>query len=134
MNSIPRLVAAALVLTFAIWSCAPCDPIPSNVFSVCHRPDGGQVAPDASFVLDGVVGVSGSACDVSVDGGAISLQVIGTPSCNANGVGAAEVRAVENPVKCTIPALAAGTYTINSQPGLTFTLPLAADGGIPSCN
>lgn len=132
MNSVSRLFACGLGLTLAVWSCAPCDPVPSNVFSVCHNADAGTITPDASFVLDGVVGVAGTVCDVSVDGGAISLQVIGTPSCGP-GVGAAEVRAAENPVKCTIPALAAGTYTVNSQPGLTFTLPLAADGGIPPC-
>lgn len=124
-----RLVVCGLGLTFAIWSCAPCEPIPSKVFSLCHPADAGEIAPNTSFVLEGTVGVSGTDCDVSIDGGAISLQVIGTQSCGP-GVGAG-ARAVPLPVKCTIPALAAGTYTVNSQPEVTFTIP--GDAGVPPC-
>jgi hypothetical protein len=131
MTSLTRIVFAVTGLTLAVWSCAPCDPIPTSTFGLCHRADAGEMAPDASFVLEGTVGVFNSTCAVTVDGGAIDLQIIGTPSCGP-GVGSG-VAAPEKPVKCTIPPLPAGTYTVNSQPAVTLTLPTPADGGIRAC-
>ena len=46
------------------------------------------------------------------------------------GNGAAEKRAPAV-VKCAIPPLPAGTYTADSQPAVTFTIP---DAGIAACN
>lgn len=96
--------------------------------------DAGAITPDASFVLEGRASNYGTACEVSfsADGGTISLEVTGSPACDRGG--AAGLRAPPSPVSCTIPPLAAGTYTVNSEPSITFTLPASAGGGIPSCN
>ena len=126
----PRLVLCGLGLTLVAWSCSPpCDPIPSTLNSVCHVADAGAIAPNASFVLQGSPNNFGGTCDVSIDGGAISLTVIGSQACDTGG--AAGLRAPSGPVKCTIPALDAGTYTVNSQPALTITIPGGA--GVPPC-
>ncbi len=126
----PRLVLCGLGLTFVAWSCSPpCDPIPSNVNNICHVADAGPIAPNASFVLQGSANNFGSTCDVTITDGGIDLQVIGTNGCSIGG--AAGVRAAPGPVKCVIPALAAGTYTVNSQPALTITIP--GDAGVPPC-
>lgn len=124
------LVVPALVLIGIACSPLPCEPITSTLTQVCHRADAGALAPDASFVLEGDSSAFG-ACVVSVDGGAISLSVTG--GANSCGGGTGGARAPAAPVKCTLPPLAAGTYTVNSQPALTFTLPLDVDGGVPTC-
>lgn len=125
-----RLVLCGLGLTLAAWSCSPpCDPIPSRVNSVCHSADAGAIVPNASFVLEGTASNYGTVCDVVIDGGAISLSVTGAPACDTGG--AAGLRAPAGPVKCTIPALDAGTYTVDSLPALTITIP--GDAGVPPC-
>jgi hypothetical protein len=123
---------ALAVLTLAMSGVActpPCEPVTSTLTSVCHRADAGAIAPDASFILEGQSGSFG-ACDVSIDGGAISLSVTGGPLGSCFG-GASGARAPAGPVRCTVPPLAAGTYTVNSQPAVSFTIP--GDAGVPPC-
>lgn len=130
MISTPRVLACGLGLTLAAFSCTPpCDPVSSHLSSLCHRADAGAIAPDASFVLEGTSYVFSSVCEVGIDGGSIELQVTGSPGCGTGGAAAA--RAAPAPVKCTIPPLAAGTYTVNSQPEVSFTIP--GDAGVPPC-
>jgi hypothetical protein len=128
MNSLPRVVACGLGLTLAVWSCSPpCETITPTIGSICHVADAGPIVPNASFVLQGNSG--SSSCQVSVDGGTIELKLSATTSCgNADQA----LRAPAEPVRCTVPALTAGTYTVNSTPAVTFTLP--SDGGIAPCN
>jgi hypothetical protein len=91
------------------------------------------MAPDASFVLEGRPGNYGTVCEVSfsADGGTISLEVTGSPACERGGAG---LRAAPRAVACTIPPLAAGTYTVNSDPPVTLMIPPAGAGGIETCN
>lgn len=124
------LLRALLIVTLVSFgvACLPCDSITTNLVGVCHRADAGEIVPDASFVLEGESFAAGP-CDVSIDGGAISLEVTGgNLSCRSAG---GAVRAPSQQVKCTIPPLAPGTYTVNSQPGVTFTIP--GDAGVRSC-
>lgn len=133
MNS-SRIVLSGTALALIVWSCSPpvCDPIPSTPQSVCHRADAGAIAPDASFVLEGRTFVQNASCLVTVDGGAINIEVAGTAGCGSTGRNN-EVRAADAIVQCTIPPLAAGTYVVNTLSPLTFSVPESADAGIPVC-
>lgn len=108
----------------------PCEPASTAPQALCHRADAGELAPDASFVLEGQVFAQDAQCQVGIDGGQIELSVSGL-SCgpsSANGV-----RAATFPVRCTIPPLPAGSYVVNSLPVTQFTVPESADSGIPDC-
>lgn len=121
-----RTLLFAFVL--AAWSCSPpCVPVntPAPLQGAC-RP-GAAIVPDAGFALQGRT--QSGTCQVSVDGGQLDL-VVNSASCSlANG--AADIAAPI--VSCAIPALPAGTYTVNSNPPLTFTIPESADAGVPPC-
>ena len=132
MITTPRVILSGIGLVLVTWSCspAPCDPLPSNPQSVCLRADAGAIVPDASFILEGVQYAQNATCLVTIDGGQIDLYVSGTASCG--GPGRNETRGPEN-VQCTIPPLAAGTYVVNSQTPVTFTVPRSADAGVPVC-
>lgn len=127
-----RILVPALVVLTA-WSCTPpCDPIPSNLQGLCHRADAGPMIPDASFVLEGSTFSQGN-CEITIDGGQIFLQTSGA-STSCGSPGSSGVRAASEVVKCTIPPLAPGTYSVDSQPAVTFTLPAAsADAGVRTC-
>ncbi len=85
------------------------------------------MTPDASFVLQGFTFVTGG-CLVTIDGGQIDLQASGAlASCRSSAIAASEK------VICTIPPLAPGTYSVNSQPPSTFTLPASGGAGISPC-
>ena len=124
-----RALLVATIAMLVIGCTPPCEPITSTVDSVCHRADAGAIAPGTSFVLEGSTSSVG-ACVVSVDGGAISLEVTGGPVGCGGGLGGG-ARAIAAIARCTIPPLDAGTYTVNSQPALTFTIP--GDAGVQPC-
>lgn len=131
----PMRALLVLMLAMVGVACAPpCEPITTTVGSVCHRADAGPIAPDASFVLEGRPGNYGTVCDVSFsgDGGTISLEVTGSPACDRGG--GAGLRAAPAPVSCTIPPLAAGTYTVLADTSVTLTIPPAGTGGIAPCD
>lgn len=131
MLSTPR-VLGAILLSLTGFNCTPqCDPVPNNPQNICHLADAGPIAPDTSFVLQGTIFLTDPVCTVTIDGGQIDLQVTGVSYCGAVGNSAA-ARAADR-AKCTIPALPAGTYSVNSQPALTLTLPQSADAGVPTC-
>lgn len=118
-------------LVLAAWSCSPpCVPVntPAPLQQLCHRADAGAIAPNSPFVLEGTTGLQSGTCRVAIDGGQIDLFVDGTASCS-EAAGFAD-RAAPLPVRCAIPGLAAGSYTVNSSPALTFTIP---DAGVMPC-
>ena len=133
MKTTLRVVVSGIALALVTWSCMPpvCALPPSPPESVCHRADAGTIAPDASFVLEGVTYFQAASCQVTIDGGAINLLVNGASFCGSTG-GSSAVRAPDK-VLCAIPALAAGTYVVNSDAPTTFTIPESADAGVPVC-
>lgn len=130
----PRLLVSTVGLALAAFSCAPpCESITPAPQSVCHRADAGTITPDASFILEGTTFVQGGACRVTIDGGQIDLVVDGM-SCAATG-SANGLRAPQAPatVRCTIPALPAGSYVVTASTATTFTIPESGDAGLPPC-
>lgn len=124
------ILLTALVL--AAWSCSPpCAPIntPAPLQQVCHRADAGAMVPDGPFVLEGTTGLQSGTCRVELDGGQLDLFVDGSAACDTAGNGFAE-RAAPLPVRCVVRGLPAGTYSVNSSPALTFTIP---DAGVAPC-
>lgn len=126
------VLASLVVLSFGCTP--PCDATitPAPLQQVCHRADSGVIAADTSFTLEGSTFLQSASCRVVVDGGQLSLFADGTVACADNRASVAE-RAAPLPLRCAIPALPAGTYSVNSSPVLTFTLPESADAGVPSC-
>ncbi|MDP2270603.1 MAG: hypothetical protein Q8K32_07695 [Archangium sp.] len=130
MNATPRLLCG-LCLSVIAWSCTPpCESISSNPQTVCHRADAGTIAADAPFVIEGETYASGT-CSVTVEGGQINLAVDGMSCSRSDSERAAP--AAPRFVKCTVPALPAGTYTIKTGTPVTFTIPESADAGVPRC-
>ena len=125
------LLASMFVL--AAWSCAPrCDPVSVAPTSLCFRStDGGNVAANTPFTLEGQVYFDQGTCSATVDGGRIELLVSGNSCGTANSASA--VRIAPMPVSCAIPSLPDGTYTVNSQPPVTFAIPAFDVGGLPIC-
>ena len=124
----------ASIFVRAAWSCAPrCDPVSVAPTSLCFRStDGGNVAANTPFTLEGQVSFSEGTCSaVVLDGGTIDLLVRGNSCGTANGQSAQVAR--PSPVPCAIPALPDGTYTVNSQPPVTFAIPAFDVGGLPIC-
>lgn len=131
MNS--KILFVALALTG--FSCAPlpCESISSNPSSVCRRADAGTIAANTPFVVEGQTFVRNGTCSVTVDGGQINLAVDGMSCPRGNGGTNFEAPAAPSFVKCNVPALAAGTYTVSTSTPSTFTVPEGADGGLPAC-
>lgn len=120
-------------LTFALFACQPpCEPVNAVPSSVCHRSaDGGTIVAGAPFILEAATNIYGETCAVNVeDGGRINL-LVGANSCGTANAASA-VRIAPNPVPCEIPALPDGTYVVNSQVPVNFSIPAAATG-VPSC-
>lgn len=130
MNALSKLFCGLCLAVVASSCTPPCESISSNPQTVCHRPDAGTIAADAPFVLEGETYVSGT-CSVSVDGGRISFAVDGM-SCSAANQDR-EAPAAPRFVKCNVPALPAGTYTVSTGTPVTFTIPESADAGVPPC-
>lgn len=132
MRSPFRVLLTSACLSLVGLGCLPqpCDPVSNAPQSLCHRPDAGEVVPDASFVLEGEVFVAQGQCTVGVDGGQIELSVSGL-ACSASAPNGA--RAATVPVRCTIPPLPAGTYTVNSLPPTEFTISTSGDSGVRTC-
>lgn len=132
MHSPFSVLVASAGFSLIAFGClpAPCDPVSPLPQSLCHRADAGEIAPDASFVLEGEVFAQDAQCQVAVDGGQIELTVSGG-SCGAGSANG--VRAATFPVRCTIPPLPAGSYVVNSLTPTQFDVPLAADAGVRSC-
>jgi len=126
-------IALLAAVSFAACSPPVCDPASSAPQSVCHRADAGTIAADAPFTLEGTTYVRGGACQVSVDGGQLQLLVSGTAACGGPSGSGAFAPAAPTQVACAVPALPAGTYSVNSSPALTFTIPESADAGVPAC-
>ena len=129
MNATTRVLCGLYFAVVAASCTPPCESISSSPQTVCHRADAGTIAADAPFVIEGETYTSGT-CSVSVDGGRISLAVDGM-SCSGNADRAAP--AAPRFVKCNVPALPAGTYTVSSGTPVTFTIPESADAGLPVC-
>ncbi len=132
MRSTFRVFVVSAGFSLVAYGClpAPCDPVSTLPQSLCHRADAGDIAPDASFVLEGKVFTQDAQCQVSVDGGQIELTVSGG-SCGAGSLNGA--RAATFPVRCTIPPLPAGSYVVNSLTAAQFDVPRAADAGVRAC-
>lgn len=102
---------------------------------MCVVPGTGSFAPDAGFTLkvwtDGTP-VSPCVVDVDAASGRLTLGLgQAVSACSGASGGAAAPR--EPPfATCNIPPLAAGQYTIDTQPQTVFTLP-AGDAGLPAC-
>ena len=132
MLSTFRVIVASAGFSLVGFSCspAPCDPVSTAPQALCHRADAGEIAPDASFVLEGEVFAQGAQCQVGIDGGQIELTVSGG-SC---GPGAPNgIRAASFPVRCTIPPLPAGAYVVNSLPPTQFSVADVGDAGVRRC-
>ena len=129
LTSRAAILAAALFLSLS--GCAPkCEDIPFSATAVCRSADAGAIAPNTPFGVQGQTSTR-TACQVSVDGGLISLSFTATNCSSANG--AAEFADPVAPafLPCEVPALAAGTYSFNT--GTTFSVPESADAGLPVC-
>jgi hypothetical protein len=126
-------IALLVAVSFAACSPPVCDPVDSAPQSVCHRADAGTISADAPFTLEGTTFVRGGACQVSVDGGQLQLLVSGTEACGGTSGSGAFAPQAPTQVACAIPALPAGTYSVNSGTPLTFTIPESADAGVPNC-
>ena len=128
MNATTRVLCGLYFAVVAASCTPPCESISSSPQTVCHRADAGTIAADAPFVIEGETYTSGT-CSVSVDGGRINLAVDGM-SCSGNSDRAAPAPRF---VKCNVPALPAGTYTVSSGTPVTFTIPESVDAGVPVC-
>jgi hypothetical protein len=127
------LLWAALSTAFFLVACgAPCETITPSANFVCHQADAGPIASNAAFVLRAQPNTFVTACSVAVDAGAIVLSFAGGTTCGARGGQGAP--APLQPIACTVPALPSGTYSLNTTPATTLTIPQGADGGVPPCN
>jgi len=128
-----RTLVLLIGLAFLAIACQPpCEPVNAVPSQVCHRStDGGTIVAGAPFTLEAQTHIYGGTCTVSVeDGGSINVLVAGN-SCGTTNAASA-IRVVPNPVPCEVPALQEGTYTVNSQVPVTFSLP-ASGGDVPPC-
>lgn len=125
------LLCVAVLATLALVACgAPCDPITPAISTVCHQADAGAIAANSGFVLRAEPNTFASSCTATVDGGAIVLTLNGGGTCSS---GSGQALQAVRPVPCAIPALPAGTYSVNTLPNTTLTIPQGADGGVPVC-
>lgn len=99
---------------------------------MCHQADAGPIAANAAFVVRAQPNTYVSACSVTVDGGAITLSLTATSTCGSGG--GQGIQAPLQPIACAIPALPMGTYSLNTTPATTLTIPQGADGGVPACD
>ena len=117
----------AWLLLFA-FSCGPvCSEKSFAPQRVCSE-DPGAITAGAPFVLMATTSLATASCAVVVDGGQLNLVIAGF-ACGGKGSGSAKP-ALPQPVRCEVPALPEGTYTVNSDSPFSFTLP---DAGIPPC-
>lgn len=132
MRSPFRVLLTSACLSLVGLGCLPqpCDPIPSQPRSLCHLSDAGAIVADASFVLEGEVFVKDGVCQVGIDGGQIELTVTGGSCISGPRSG---IQAPSAPVRCAIPPLPAGTYTVNSLPPTEFTISTSGDSGVRTC-
>lgn len=115
-------------LVLLAFSCGPlCSEKSFAPQKVCSG-DAGAITAGAPFVLMATTSLVTASCAVVVDGGQLNLVIAGS-ACSGSGGGFAKP-AVPVPVRCEVPALPGGTYTVNSDLPLSFTLP---DAGIPPC-
>jgi hypothetical protein len=119
-----------LLLSLVVVGCsAPCPErsIAPNV--LCHQADGGALRANQPFVVTAAnygTGLEAATCEVSIDGGAITLTMLGA-ACPAKFSTNPVVPVTQ--VRCTVPALDAGDYTLN---GASLS-PGADDAGLPPC-
>lgn len=122
---------ATFVLLLSAAGCAPeCEAIDPAPQSICHR--GETIVPDASFVLEASGPVYGGSCEVRVDGGQIEFTLAGV-TCSRTSSGGSRRPALPNVVRCTVPALAAGSYTVNTPDNRQLNVGSSGDSGVPLC-
>lgn len=126
-----RAARAGLVVLLALcgWSCGPqCQRVTPKPTSVCRETNAGQVEAGVPFVVLAEPPLIGGECQVSVDGGQIDLVIAGTSCTGSLGGGARPVP--PSRARCSVPALPAGTYSVN---GTTFAVPQSASAALPAC-
>lgn len=113
---------------------APCNVTPTQTESVCHASDAGVMEPGRPFFLDvetTAYGGTNASCDVTVDGGLLSISVTATvcPSSNSN------LPVVPPPAiaRCAVPALDAGSYAIATRVRTVALALGSTDAGIAPC-
>jgi hypothetical protein len=132
-----RLLLLFVVSALAVACGVPCErhPQPISSSAVCVMTDAGTFAADAGFTLKAWTNAdSTGSCGVDVNHttGTVTLALgFAVTSCDT-GTGFAAPRREPPFVLCTIPPLAEGQHTINTEPQTTFTLP-AGDAGLPPC-
>lgn len=110
-----------------VSSCeSPCDVVTSTPTTVCLQ-SGGGIQPGVEFVLRTEAQSSTPVCEVHVNGAQLDLVITGNVCWN-RGVGSAEPEG-PSPASCTVPGLAAGTYSVRGT-STTFTVP----GSLPACD
>ena len=125
-------VVAAFGLVFASLGCSPeCEPLPPAPQQLCLSAESEAIVPDAGFVLAATGPVFGGTCQVRVDGERIELTIAGQTCIRTSGGSAKPVP--PKPTSCTIPPLAAGTYTVNTPGGLQLRVGTSGDSGVPAC-
>ncbi|MFO0596132.1 MAG: hypothetical protein U0228_12525 [Myxococcaceae bacterium] len=133
MRALVFVTVSALVALAAACGTPVCDPIAPTAFSACRASDAGVIAPDAGFTLVVSTNTSQDAtCTVNVDpdAGLVSLSFAFGPSTTCGASGAAAARALTQS-RCAIPPLAAGTWTVNTNPPTVLHVP--DDGGVSTC-
>ncbi len=126
-----RIVAAFSVF-FTSVSCSPeCGPLPPAPQQICLSGQSGEIVPDAGFVLEATGPVIGGTCQVRVDGDRIELTIAGQTCSGISGGSARPV--APRATSCTIPPLAAGTYTVNTPGTTPLRVATSGDSGVPAC-
>jgi hypothetical protein len=119
-----------LLVSLVVAGCAPCPERSGVPTQICHQADAGALVADQPFTLSvASSGLDGVSCAVSVDGGTLSLLLTGT-SCPNSGSTNPVVFTVQVP--CAVPALPAGSYTLNDPARTTFS-PGTPDAGLAPC-
>jgi hypothetical protein len=118
-----------LLLVLLVAGCsAPCPDRTVAPTNLCLQTDAGALLPNQPFVITAAnygIGLASPTCEVSIDGGAITLAMSGA-ECPSRSNNNPVVPVTE--VRCTISALDAGSYTLNGR-SLTAT----DDAGIQPC-
>jgi hypothetical protein len=130
------------ILVAVLMLCA-CGSLPGQ----CHEvdvggrfcvPDGGAAPAGQTLklqMIDTCTGGCGKAtldCTASVDGGTISLDITGSVCDPAPGTACPNLCQL-TPMECSVPALAAGDYTVIAPGQASQTLHVAAGAGAESC-
>jgi hypothetical protein len=124
-----RLVAL-LVVVLAASSCGrQCEQVTPTVTALCRQASDGAIHAGTPFTIRALPPVSAGTCEVAVNGSQLTVTVSGTV-CGSGGDSAKRVS--PTPVPCLVPALDAGTYSLDSTSQI-FSVPSAGGTTLPAC-